>query len=62
MKMLKLFKMFHSEKQKDACKECDYYHAENGTCQGKKVSTGSPYVTNFDRKHCKPYHRTNVTR
>ena len=42
---------------KDACKECDYYIAENGTCQSKKCSTGNPYVTNFDRKHCKPYHR-----
>ena len=60
MKMPKLFKALHNGTQKDACKECDYYIAANGTCQSKKCSTGNPYVTNFDRKHCKPYHRTDM--
>lgn len=50
--MLKLFKKM----QKDACKECDYYIATNGTCKSKKCSTGNPYVTNFERQHCKSYH------
>ncbi len=60
MKIPKLFKALHNGTQKDACKECDYYISANGTCQSKKCSTGNPYVTSFDRKHCKPYHRTDM--
>ena len=54
---MKLFKP-----QKDACKECDYYNTANGTCKSKKYSTWNPYVTNFDRRHCKPYHYTKGTK
>lgn len=58
--MLKLFKALRKGTQKDACKECDYYNPANGTCKSKKCSTGNPYVTNFDRKHCKPYHECDT--
>ena len=54
--MLKLFK----RTQKDACKECDYYNPANGTCKSKKCSAGNPYVTNSDRKYCKPYHECDA--
>lgn len=60
--MLKLFKLLHNGAQKDACKECDYYNPSNGTCKSKKYSTWNPYVTNFDRRHCKPYHYTKETK
>ena len=37
--MLKLFKVLHNGAQKYACKECDYYIAENGTCIGKEFQS-----------------------
>ena len=38
------------------CKECDYYHKENNTCQSKKCCTGGDgTVTIIDRLFCKPY-------
>lgn len=41
---------------RNPCKECDYYHAENNTCQSKKCCTyGDGYVTWWDRLWCKPY-------
>lgn len=41
---------------RNPCKECDYYHLENNTCQSKKVATmGSGYVTFMDRLFCEPY-------
>lgn len=41
---------------RNPCKECDYYHAENNTCQSKKCCTGGDgYVTWWDRLWCKPY-------
>lgn len=41
---------------RNPCKECDYYHPENNTCQSKKVATmGDGYVTFMDRLFCKPY-------
>lgn len=57
--MLRLFKLLHKGEQKDACKECDYYNATNGTCVAKKFVTGNPYVTNYDRTHCEPHRRLN---
>lgn len=56
--MLRLFKLFHNGTQKDACKECDYYHDSNNTCQLKKCSTNNPYVTRTDRMHCTYYRYT----
>lgn len=42
---------------RNPCKECEYYHKENNTCQSKKCETGQEgYVTWFDRLFCKPYH------
>lgn len=43
--------------KRDACKECDYYHAENKVCQSKKCATCGchPYVNWFDRHFCEPY-------
>ena len=42
--------------KRDVCKECDYYHKENGTCQSKKcVTGGSGYVGFIERKFCTPY-------
>lgn len=61
VKLRKCIKGCKRKTAKNACKECDYYISENGTCESKKCSTGNPYVTNFDRKHCKPYHRTSGT-
>lgn len=55
---MKLFKSIHKWAQKDVCKECDYYNPTNRTCKSKKCVTGNPYVTMFDRRHCKPYHST----
>lgn len=52
----------HNGTQKDACQACDYYIATNGTCKSKKCSTGNPYVTIFDRRHCKPYHNASDKR
>ena len=41
------------DKQIDLCKECIYYHPENGTCNAKKCSGfGSGLVTKHDRNHC----------
>ena len=41
---------------RNPCKECDYYHPENNTCQSKKCGTGGDgYVTFMDRLFCKPY-------
>ena len=41
---------------RNPCKECDYYHSENNTCQSKKCCTsGSGYITWIDRLFCKPY-------
>ena len=41
---------------RNPCKECDYYHAENNTCQSKKCCTGGEgYVTWWDRLWCEPY-------
>lgn len=41
---------------RNACKECDFYHPTNNTCQSKKCCTGGAgYVTFFDRLFCKPY-------
>ena len=41
---------------RNPCKECDYYHKENNTCQSKKCCTGgSGYITWIDRLFCKPY-------
>ena len=41
---------------KNPCKECEYYHPENNTCQSKKcATTGDGYVTFIDRLFCKPY-------
>ena len=41
---------------RNPCKECDYYHKENNTCQSKKCCTGGDgTVTIIDRLFCKPY-------
>ena len=41
---------------RNPCKECDYYHPENNTCQSKKCATmGDGYVTFIDRLFCEPY-------
>lgn len=41
---------------RNSCKECDFYHPTNNTCQSKKCCTGGAgYVTFFDRLFCKPY-------
>ena len=41
---------------RNPCKECDYYHPENHTCQSKKVATmGDGRVTFIDRLFCGPY-------
>ena len=41
---------------RNPCKECDYYHSENNTCQSKKCATmGNGYVTFMERLFCKPY-------
>ena len=43
---------------RNPCKECDFYHEENNTCQSKKCCTGGEgYVTWWDRLWCKPYKR-----
>ena len=42
-------------KMRNACKDCEYYHKENKTCQLKKCSTGSyGYVSLSDRLFCSP--------
>ena len=42
--------------KRDVCKECDYYHKENGTCQSKKCATGGDGTVGFiERKFCTPY-------
>ena len=44
---------------RNPCKECDYYHKENNTCQSKKCCTGGyGYITWIDRLFCKPYKYT----
>lgn len=44
---------------RNPCKECDYYHKENNTCQSKKCCTGGDgYITWIDRLFCKPYKYT----
>jgi hypothetical protein len=42
---------------RNPCKECDYYHKENNTCQSKKCSCfgGDGTVTILDRLFCEPY-------
>jgi hypothetical protein len=42
---------------RNPCKECDYYHAENNTCQSKKCATCGryPYVNWFDRHFCEAH-------
>lgn len=42
---------------RNPCKECDYYHKNNNTCQSKKCSErgGDGTVTIWDRLFCKPY-------
>ena len=41
---------------RNPCKECDYYHKKNNTCQSKKCCTGGDgYITWIDRMFCKPY-------
>ena len=42
---------------RNPCKDCDYYHKENNTCQSKKCSTwgGDGTVTIWDRLFCEPY-------
>lgn len=38
---------------KDNCKNCSWYHENNGTCQLKKCSTGGyGYVTFMNRLSC----------
>lgn len=43
--------------KRNACKECDYYHAESNVCQSKKCETCGchPYVNWFDRHFCEPH-------
>ena len=42
--------------QRNHCKECDYYHKENDTCQSKKcATTREGYVTWIDRFFCRTY-------
>lgn len=43
--------------KRNPCKECEYYHSENNTCQSKKIATcgNHPYITWFDKLFCKPY-------
>ena len=43
-------------KLRNPCKECDYFHPENGTCQSKRVSTmGTGKISIMDRLFCEPY-------
>lgn len=43
-------------KLRNPCKECDYFHPENGTCQSKRVATtGTGKITIMDRLFCEPY-------
>lgn len=45
--------------KRDVCRECDYYHKENGTCQSKKCATGGDGTVGFiERKFCTPYKAT----
>jgi len=38
------------------CHRCDYYRADNNTCQSKKCATGlDGRVTLFDKLFCSPY-------
>lgn len=40
---------------RNPCKDCIYYHKENGTCQSKKCATGgSGKVSWVDRLFCSP--------
>ena len=44
---------------RNPCKECNYFHPENNTCQSKKCATGGlGYITFLDRLLCKPYKLT----
>lgn len=61
-KLKKLFKVLGKRAQKDTCKECDYYNSANGTCKSKSAQLGDPYVTIFDRRHCKPYRYAKETK
>ena len=50
--MKKIFKWL----KRNQCKECEYYHSENNTCQSKKcVTTKAGYVNWFDRLFCESY-------
>lgn len=42
---------------RNSCKKCDYYCAENNVCHSKKCATcdSHPYVNWFDRHFCEPY-------
>ena len=42
---------------RNPCKECDYYHKENNTCQSKKCSFrgGDGTVNLLDKLFCEPY-------
>ena len=39
---------------RNVCKDCNYYHPKNNTCQYKKCATCEryPYVNWFDRHFC----------
>lgn len=43
---------------RNSCKDCDYYHKENNTCQSKKCGSNSDgYVSILDKMFCKLYHK-----
>lgn len=49
---MKIFKWL----KRNPCKECEYYHSGNNTCQSKKCATmKAGYVSWFDKLLCKPY-------
>lgn len=43
--------------KRNPCKECMYYHKENGICASKKTSSTNPYVTFIDKIFCEPRRR-----
>lgn len=44
------------------CKECDFYHEKNKTCQSKKCCTGGDgTVTWFDKLFCTSYKHKQTT-
>lgn len=41
---------------RNPCKDCDYYHKANNTCQSKKCGSNSVgHVSILDKLFCKPY-------